>query len=119
MAANPVGLPNPFLRLQMGGSAKGPVVKCFGRLTSDSADFLKSEVKPLMRRGECVTLDLTGVAYMDSAGLAGLVGLYVSARSAHSGLRLINLNQQVKKLLGLTKVLSLFEACGEYMIKLP
>ncbi len=119
MAANPVDPPNSFLRLETRSGSDGPTVRCLGRLTSDSAAFLKSAVKPLMPGAKCVTLDLSGLTFMDSAGLGAVVSLYVSAKSAHCGLRLINLNQHVKKLLGLTKVLSLFEACGEYLIKMP
>ena len=47
------------------------------------------------------------------------MGLYVSARSAKCELRLINLNKQVRELLGLTNLLSMFEACGQYLTKIP
>ncbi|HEX6908706.1 MAG TPA: STAS domain-containing protein, partial [Terriglobales bacterium] len=74
---------------------------------------------PLIPQTRLLVLDLTGLAYMDSSGLGVLVGLYVSARTAGCQLQLINLNQRIRQLLGMTHLLSAFEACGKYMIKMP
>ena len=41
------------------------------------------------------------------------------ARKAGCDLRLINFNKQVRQLLGLTNLLAVFEACGEFRIRLP
>jgi anti-sigma B factor antagonist len=56
---------------------------------------------------------------MDSAGLGTIVALYVSARRADCDLRLINFNKRVRELLGMTNLLSIFEACGQYFTRMP
>ena len=44
------------------------------------------------------------MTYMDSAGLGAIVGLYVSARTAKSQLKLINLNERLKELFSITRL---------------
>ena len=94
-------------------------VKCTGRLTSEWTPVPKDEVKALLPVAGTVVLDLTEVSYMDSSGLGAVVSLYVSGKRVGCELRLINFNQRVRELLGLTHLLSALEACGEYLIKLP
>lgn len=63
-------------------------------------------------RGEqspVVIVDLTGVPYVDSAGLGAIVGAYVSAQRANRKLVLAGLNDRVKALLSMTHVSRLFE----------
>jgi anti-sigma B factor antagonist len=55
-----------------------------------------------------VILDLTGVPYVDSAGLGAIVGAYVSAQRAHRKLVLAGSNERVKALLSMTQVAQLF-----------
>lgn len=94
------------------------VVECRGRLVREASDQLRHTVKPLLSQTKCLVLDLTSLAHMDSSGLGALVGLYVSAKTAGCQLQLINLNQRIRQLLGMTHLLSAFEACGKYMIKM-
>ncbi len=98
---------------------KVTVVKCSGRLTSQVTSTLKDEVKPLLSAPGLVVLDFTEVSHLDSSGLGAVVGLYVSGKRAGCELRLVNFNQRVRELLGLTHLLSALEACGEYLIKMP
>jgi len=95
------------------------VIKCQGRLTSDTSDFLKREIKNIFPRRMPIVLDLSDLVRMDSAGLGAIIGLYVSARKGGCDLRLINLNRQIRELLGLTNLLSVFETCGQTGIRLP
>jgi anti-sigma B factor antagonist len=94
------------------------VVECRGRLVREATNQLRQTVKPLISQTKCLVLDLTDLAHMDSSGLGALVGLYVSAKTAGCQLQLINLNQRIRQLLGMTHLLSAFEACGKYMIKM-
>ena len=94
------------------------VVECRGRLVREAADQLRQTVKPLLSQTSCLVLDLTDLAHMDSSGLGAVVGLYVSARTAGCQLQLINLNKRIRELLGMTHLLSAFEACGKFMIKM-
>ena len=111
------GLKSP-LSLHTRLEADAIVVECRGRLVREANDQLRQTVKPLIPQTRHLVLDLSQLAHMDSSGLGALVGLYVSARSAGCQLQLIKLNQRVRQLLGITHLLSAFEACGNYMIKM-
>jgi anti-anti-sigma factor len=103
MATNPVFRPAQ-LSFDIATEPTESVVRCTGRITSDTTESLKSTVKPLISRGKTVVLDLTNVDYLDSSGLGTIVGLYVSAKAANSQLKLINLNKRLKELLSLTRL---------------
>jgi anti-sigma B factor antagonist len=80
------------------------IAHCTGRMTSDTTQSLKTTVKPLFSESKTVVLDLTNVSYLDSSGLGAIVGLYVSAKTANSQLKLINLNQHLKELFSITRL---------------
>ncbi len=88
------------------------VVQCSGRLTGETSLLLKAEVRALLPVKRRVILDLTELGYMDSAGLGALVGLYISAKKAGCELQLVNLTPRIRELLGMSHLLSVFEACG-------
>lgn len=111
--------PAPALTMTTTVSGETAVCACVGKLTSDAAPRLKSEIKDLLPHYRCVVLDFTHVVSMDSSGLGAVASLYVSAHSAKCELQFVNFNQRVRELLGLTKLLSAFETCGHYLIKLP
>ena len=111
MASDP-SIPARALILQTSANEDATVVRCTGRLTSETSSLLKVEVKALLPDKRRVILDLTELAYMDSAGLGALVGLYISAKKAGCELQLVNLSPRIRELLGVTHLLSVFEACG-------
>jgi anti-sigma B factor antagonist len=102
MATNPV--PISELNLAVDRAPYETIVRCTGRITSDTTQSLRTTVKPLFSASNIVVLDLTNVSYMDSSGLGAMVGLYVSAKAAHSRLKLINLNQRLKELFSITRL---------------
>ncbi len=102
MAANP--LPSSELDLAVERTLDNITVHCTGRITSDTTAQLRATVKPLLSESHVVVLDLTHVSYMDSSGLGTIVGLYISAKSANSQLRLVNLNERLKELFSLTRL---------------
>jgi anti-sigma B factor antagonist len=88
------------------------IVHCRGRLVAGLCGEFHSKIRPLFQDHTRVVLDLTELESVDSMGLGTLVRLNVSARSAGSCLELVNLGKQVRQLLGLTNLLSLFgEMC--------
>jgi anti-sigma B factor antagonist len=124
MSANPGSTPPgeasaPRLRLRTYTQEGAAIVECTGRLTAGVTELLKSEVKGLIPKSKRIILDLTALVQMDSSGLGTLVGLYVSCRTAGCELRLINLNKQVKELLGMTNLFSVFGSVGQHLTKLP
>ncbi len=119
MPANPADIAAPRLTLRVYTRDHDTVVECRGRLTADVAAILKNEVKSLILHTKRIVLDLRALTRMDSSGLGTLVGLYVSAHGASCDLRMINLNKQVRELLGMTNLLSIFESCGQYLTRIP
>ncbi len=97
----------------------GIVVKCSGRLTSEFASTLKTEMKALLPQARRIVLDLSQVAHMDSSGLGSLVSVYVSAKTAGCELQLVNLGARIQELFRITNMLSVFGKCGEYHIRFP
>ncbi|MGD1106766.1 MAG: STAS domain-containing protein [Terracidiphilus sp.] len=83
-------------------------VHCHGRLYAGVCNNLYNAVHPLIPDHKRIILDLTGLTSVDSMGLGTLVRLYVSAKSGGSCLELINLGKQIRELLGITNLLSLF-----------
>jgi anti-sigma B factor antagonist len=96
------------LRLEVERKGTTAIVHCHGRLVAGVTNVLYEKVNPLLPECKRVILDLTELKFVDSMGLGTLVRLYVSAKSAGSCLELINLGKQVRELLGLTHLLSVF-----------
>jgi len=93
------------------------VVHLHGRLVAGVSEGLYSKVSQLIPGTKRIVLDLTDLKHTDSMGLGALVRLYVSAKSAGCSLELINLSQQLRHLLGLTNLFSIFTVIGENGIK--
>jgi anti-sigma B factor antagonist len=102
MATNPV--PASELNLTTDSTPTEIMVHCTGKITSNTIQSLKVTVKPLFSERKTVVLDLTNVSYLDSSGLGAIVGLYVSAKTAKSQLKLINLNERLKELFSITRL---------------
>jgi len=102
MTTNPV--PVAELGLTTDRTSTEMIVHCTGKISSNTIQSLKTTVKPLFSESKTIVLDLTNVSYMDSSGLGAIVGLYVSAKTANSQLKLINLNQHLKELFSITRL---------------
>ena len=95
------------------------VVRCHGSLMVENSDFLKREVRSRIPIKGRMVLDLSELTRMDSSGLGAIVGLYLSARNKSCGLELINLNKQIRDLLAISNLLSIFETCARQGIRMP
>ena len=113
MAASPV--PPAELNLETITSADEAVVRCSGRITSNTTAQLQTAVRQLIPHSKCVVLDLTNVSYLDSSGLGAIIGLYMTARRQHCGLKLIHLSQRLQELFRLTRLASIFEGHDDYL----
>jgi len=89
------------------------VVRCHGKLVAGATDSLHTEVSQLIPGAKRIVLDLTDLTQMDSMGLATIVRLYVSAKSAGCSLQLINLGPRIQQLLRITKLLPLLADLGK------
>ena len=103
--------PAPFTyEVEMPGNDT-TVVKCHGRVVSDTAGELKQLVKPMIPKCRRIIVDLNDVNFVDSSGLGTLVGLKVSAASAaYCSLGFINFSPLVKELLNSTKLTQLLSS---------
>lgn len=119
MSMSPASLPAPGLELAVHIQDGATVVRCSGRLIAGVTATFRDRVRELMPGARVIVLDLTDLEHMDSSGLGAVVGLYVSARRAGCELRLVNFNKRIRELLGMTNLLSVFEACGQYFTKMP
>jgi len=97
-------VPLPKLDLATDKTLTETIVHCTGRITSETAQSLKTTVKPLFSESKTLVLDLKNVSYMDSSGLGTIVGLYVSAKNAHCELKLTELNKLLKDLFSITRL---------------
>lgn len=112
MAANPLAWP---LTVDFCIPYEGPpTLVCRGRLTGESSDLLKSEVRKLVPNYKLIAVDLSQVQFMDSSGLGAVVAIYVSAKRVGSELRFINLSRRVRDLFRITRLTSLLEGLGSH-----
>jgi anti-anti-sigma factor len=100
-------------------SEQATVVECTGQLTIEHTDKLKAYVRGLIPSAKIMVLDLKGIGRIDSAGLGALVALYVAAKKVHCEFLLENYNQSIRKLLGLSNLLSVFESCARSGMRIP
>jgi anti-sigma B factor antagonist len=119
MSADTATISMPGLELRTSKQGDVVVVACSGRLLNENAPYLKNHVKGLIPHENRIALELIEVTRMDSAGLGTLVALYISAKNANCELRLVNLSKPVRDLLGISNLLSVFEACGRSGTRLP
>ena len=86
------------------------VVSCTGRiLFGEESMGLRESLKRVLGTTRNVVLNLSGVNYIDSGGLGTLVGAYSSARAAGADIKLTGLNQRVRDVLQVTKLVTVFE----------
>ena len=86
---------------------KVKVVKCHGKLVSETTGKLKETVKPLLAEGGRVVVDLGDVEHLDSSGLGALVSLKASA--IHQGLCILEFANVTPRILQLFRVTKLQE----------
>src|SRR5262249_47378929 len=101
---------SPLLTIHGVGSADGSAtLTCHGRITLETAELFKSEVKALAAKHGQVLADLSNVDFVDSSGLGSVFAAYMSAKSAGCDLILINVNPRVKDLLNMTRLATVLE----------
>ena len=84
------------------------IVKCHGRLVAGTTEEFYQGVKDLLPQTKVVVVDLAELTYVDSSGLGTLVRLYTSARKLGCEFKLLHLGKQLRNLLKLTNLLSVF-----------
>jgi anti-sigma B factor antagonist len=82
-----------------------------GNLTPSVGDTLmRDTVHSLVNRGcKELVLDLSGVPYIDSAGIGEIVAIHTAVTRRHGTLKLLNVPKRIRDLLVITKLLTVFE----------
>src|SRR5688500_18221177 len=88
------------------------IVKVTGDITLNKGGdvLLKDKVQSLLQQGHTkLVLDLSGVSYVDSAGLGELVQAYATKKNRGGALKLHGLGKRLRDLLVVTKLLTVFD----------
>ena len=101
------------LTFEVDRSSGFPVVRCHGKLVAGVSDMFYGQIHQLIPGAKRIVLDLSDLTRVDSMGLGALVRLYISAKSAGCRLELVNLGKQIRDLLGITNLCSVFADIGE------
>ncbi len=88
------------------------VVVCIldGEIDINTSPELRKACEVLSKNNEKkVLMDLSGVTYIDSSGLATLIEMFQRLKKIGGRLRLSNLNEKVRNVFEITKLYKLFE----------
>jgi anti-sigma B factor antagonist len=82
-----------------------------GQMLLDDGDLaFRKRIHDLIDRGFAkIVLDLGGVTYIDSSGVGMLVAKLKTLKEKGGDMKLLNLNRRAESLLGMLKLLILFE----------
>lgn len=88
------------------------VVDLDGKITlGDNTGILRENLKSLLSQGtKNILLNMSGVSYVDSAGLGELVGAYTTAANQGGSVKLLNLQTKLRDLMQITKLHTIFAA---------
>jgi anti-sigma B factor antagonist len=103
------------LKLDVEKTALETTVRCTGRITSTTAESLKTTVRPLIPGTKRIVMDLTNVGFLDSSGLGTIVGLWVTAKKGSCELKLVKANQKIIDLFLMSNLASILEGHQEYL----
>jgi anti-sigma B factor antagonist len=87
------------------------IVDISGQLRlGDATGKLREVVQQLMNDGyRKILLNLSGVIHIDSSGIGELMSNYTSVRNQGGELKLMNLNKNVRNLLQITRLFTVFD----------
>lgn len=86
------------------------ILEIRGRITlGEGASLLREAIRHTLNHNSRVLIDLAEVTYIDSTGLGEMVGGWVSARNRGADMKLLHIKSQIKDLLQVTKLLTVFE----------
>ena len=96
--------------LHIGMSEKGGtrVLRLTGELDSYTCDRLTGIAKTWVHGAKKVIVNLDGLEYIDSSGLAALVGMWVRARDNHASMVISCHNPRIRRIMEITGLLNLF-----------
>lgn len=103
------------LKISVDQVGKDAVVRLTGRIDVDSSPDLRDRLRTLLAEEalpQTIIVDLAGVPYIETSGVATLIESLRIARHHQINFRLQGLSGAVLRLFEVTGVLALFEASG-------
>lgn len=95
--------------LELKKIGKNQIVIIKGELDAyQSIEFKEKLIEAFKDESENVLIDMTGISYIDSAGLGALVSLLKKASERSKELRLFGLKENVNKIFELTRLNRVF-----------
>ena len=87
------------------------IVDLKGKITIGEGDLLlRDEITKLLGENKKnLVLDLSGISYMDSAGVGELVSVFTSVKNRGGELKLSCLTKKIKDLLSITQLMTIFD----------
>jgi anti-sigma B factor antagonist len=101
------------LEISVDQVGKDALVRLSGRIDVDSSPDLRDRLRTLLSKEalpQTINVDLAGVSYLETSGVATLIEALRIARHHQINFRLQGLNGAVLRLFEVTGVLALFEA---------
>jgi len=94
---------SPFA-IEVSGDPASPVVSVRGEIDVATSPQLRNDLNTLVARGaRHITLDFSGVSFVDSSGLGVLVGAYKRLREDQDGsVRIVGAQPSVRKVFEIT-----------------
>jgi anti-sigma B factor antagonist len=91
------------------------VLALSGRITmGEESSELRNAIKRLLNEGaKKIVLDMGEITYIDSSGLGALVSAHSTATNAGANIKLANLTKRFHELLGITKLVTVFDVYGD------
>lgn len=86
------------------------IVRCQGRIVGGKeSESLSAHIAWLLRDRRAIVLHLGEVGFIDSSGLGTMVRAHANTRQARGDLKLCNVPENVRKVLDMTRLSSVFE----------
>ncbi|MFI8088863.1 STAS domain-containing protein [Streptomyces sp. NPDC086080] len=88
----------------------GTVVSPAGEINSETSGTLLEALRPLVRSGDTLRIDLKNVSYVSSAGLRTLLVVYREAQHSGARVTLTGVGEEVRFVMSATGFLDFFVA---------
>jgi anti-sigma B factor antagonist len=97
------------LKMETHISGEVLILHCTGRLVyGDETAAFRDRVKQMLLGTNQIVVNLSGIEYIDSAGLGTLVGLLASTRNRHDEIKLVRPTKRVTDVLRQTRLNTVF-----------
>lgn len=107
-----------ILTFEINRDGDAAVVRCHGRLVAGTDEEFYQAVKPVLPQIKEIVVDLAELTYVDSMGIGALVRLYSAARQNGCEFQLLHLGKQLRNVLKMTNLLSVFSQAEDHGINI-